>query len=293
MRTLSDDKKGILSSRCGKYNPKLDYLFCKNLSGQGLRILNEEGWRDVFDEKSKPHNKVQETMMKGKKILALIRDGKELLDVANKIHVEITGEQVSQEDLEWLAQQIRETNSISVCDLLLVRLLIHFAKKPFGVEISKSFALLFLTELGHPPVCFYQRPIQEIDLLAKKDLLGATNLARNLRFQSESLNRWHDPVPASVVFSRLRSGTDRLKRVYGVRELLVYGSYAKGDYDGYSDLDVLLRFDKSDGRKMGFPALGFIRKITGIPVDGHCIYATKIDTDDFHGEISSHSVRVI
>lgn len=47
--------------QANKYNPKLDYLFCKYASSRKpLSEIDEEEWRDVYHELRKPNEPRQE-----------------------------------------------------------------------------------------------------------------------------------------------------------------------------------------------------------------------------------------
>lgn len=293
MRILANDSCGILTPLCGTYNPKLDYLFCKHFSASLPDILNEERWRDIFDGNSKPEIPAQRTMLAGKEILSTIAKGGEFLALSDQVYRILVGQSFSEEDRSWLLDMAQMTQSPAACDAFLVHSLQHFCERPMGVELSKALMILLLARCGHPPICLYQRPVIRIMDEMGSNLPAAVNMVKNLRLQSESMNRWHVPVSRAVIFEKLKECIPRLQEKYGVKELYVYGSYAKDEVDGYSDLDVYLRIDEMVNGKTGYSAMGFIRKSVGVPVDGHVTYASKIDPNSFRGEIRRHLIKVI
>lgn len=69
-------------------------------------------------------------------------------------------------------------------------------------------------------------------------------------------------------FAALRPRVAELCRRYGVAELLIFGSVARGDAGPGSDVDVL--YVRTPGNELGLEFLNFQReleKLLGVPVD--------------------------
>ena len=64
-----------MMERANKYNPKLDYLFCKYASSRKpLSKIDEEEWRDVYHELREPNEPRQEKMLRFKATLDFLKD---------------------------------------------------------------------------------------------------------------------------------------------------------------------------------------------------------------------------
>ena len=74
-------------------------------------------------------------------------------------------------------------------------------------------------------------------------------------------------LDSSSLHARLRALLPELSERYGVRSLAVFGSYARGEERGGSDLDLLVEFDRTPGL-LGFSAVAYhIEDALGLPVD--------------------------
>ena len=49
------------------------------------------------------------------------------------------------------------------------------------------------------------------------------------------------------IINILRGKKDELKKKYPISEIALFGSYARGDYDEKSDIDILVDFDRNVG----------------------------------------------
>ena len=69
------------------------------------------------------------------------------------------------------------------------------------------------------------------------------------------------------VLSLLRAHKAALAQRFGVVELRLYGSFARDQAAGDSDVDVLVRFDAPPDWKRYFGALAYLEDLLGRPVD--------------------------
>ena len=69
------------------------------------------------------------------------------------------------------------------------------------------------------------------------------------------------------VLSLLRAHKAALAQRFGVVELRLYGSFARNQAAGDSDVDVLVRFDAPPGWRRYFGAQAYLEDLLGRPVD--------------------------
>ena len=69
------------------------------------------------------------------------------------------------------------------------------------------------------------------------------------------------------VLSLLRAHKATLAQRFGVVELRLYGSFARNQAAGDSDVDVLVRFDAPPGWRRYFGAQAYLEDLLGRPVD--------------------------
>ena len=65
----------------------------------------------------------------------------------------------------------------------------------------------------------------------------------------------------------LRAHKPALAERFGVTELALFGSFARGDATGGSDVDILARFDGPATSKSYFGTQFYLEDLLGLPVD--------------------------
>ena len=69
------------------------------------------------------------------------------------------------------------------------------------------------------------------------------------------------------VLNLLRAHEIALAQGFGVVEVRLYGSFARGQASGDSDVDVLVRFDAPPDWRRYFDAQAYLEELLGRPVD--------------------------
>jgi len=207
------------------YNPKFDYLICRTLA-KPRPNWNEMRLRKVFYGEADPKTQVE------KRILIL----KEILNHAlnhdyQKIHFQMLKTEISNEKLETLrALKNTTADGLMLCALIEEFDDFDFASLVFNVvRIEQSLnPLLFQSDFAHAIAVAAQ----------SKDNGIIQSLLNVLEIHSEKMNRRIGIVAPRTIFERIRNQKDNLMK-FGIKELYVYGSYARGNPTEYSDLDIL------------------------------------------------------
>lgn len=71
------------------------------------------------------------------------------------------------------------------------------------------------------------------------------------------------------IINILKEHKEELREKYGIREIGVFGSYVRGEYEGKSDLDILVEFEEeADIDLLKFVNMeNYLSKLIGIKVD--------------------------
>src|SRR5690606_13619542 len=87
------------------------------------------------------------------------------------------------------------------------------------------------------------------------------------KFWPDSLARWRKSVDRQRVLELLRESKPSLQAQFGVTQLALFGSTARGTAKPESDVDVLVGFDGPATSKRYFGVQFFLEDLLGCPVD--------------------------
>lgn|GEM_PF-1012336 len=93
------------------------------------------------------------------------------------------------------------------------------------------------------PIILYQRTIIEIDRLIEKNITASslTMIMKELSKISMTYNTKFQDLSKEELLKLLKGCKTFLKEEYGVYSIELYGSYARGDYTNYSDIDLIVK----------------------------------------------------
>ena len=87
------------------------------------------------------------------------------------------------------------------------------------------------------------------------------------KFWPDNLARWRKSVDRQRVLELLRESKPSLQAQFGVTQLALFGSTARGTAEPESDVDVLVGFDGPATSKRYFGVQFFLEDLLGCPVD--------------------------
>ncbi len=269
-----------MTKQMNKYNPKLDYLFCKYASSKKpMSNIDEEKWRNVYREVQKAENVEQEKMLRFKAILNFIKASECSFTVENLLEcLQIyLGSIVKKEDVDYdklksIFSFSNPLEDMNFRDLFITIIL----TKPFKEDINVVMAMIatnfLLLKQGRIPVIFYARVVQKLlYLISSNEIDGAKLLMLNLLQRSEILNRKHKYIPIDEILKKFEEIKNVLQTTYGVTSIFYFGSYAKNLANEYSDLDLFVEVDsqKQENEDNKYLIKGYLEKELGISVDCH------------------------
>ena len=284
------------------YNPKIDYLFAKYLYSKPVIIEDEQLWKDVYNKIVEPSTIEQKIMMYGKEIITFIKDAGTEFTVENiiKCFQILTQAEVRVckiRNLAALENVVRSFETRSEEDIAGETFLFVLKEKIFphkyNVEMSKIIHNFIQWKTHRIPAIIYRFQMKKIDhLLKDKEYEGALLEMNNIYQRTSHYNQKHEVIPFSVLKSKILSIKETLIEKYGIYQLYVYGSYAKGTANQYSDLDVFLKVDKPFiDDDIRCDVFFYLEKELGIEVDGKLVAISTI-RDGLKADMSRHLIQI-
>lgn len=269
-----------MMGKTNKYNPKLDYLFCKYASSRKpLSNIDEEEWRDVYHEFRTPNDSRQEKMLRFKKILRFIKNPQSrfsmdalLGSLDTYLGISHTNDDVDYVKLKSIFSPGNSLEEMNFRDLFISIILKRPFREELNVEMTEIATNFLLIKQGRVPVVFYAFVVEKLlGLISSNEIEGAKLLMLNLLQRSEVLNRKHKFIPLDVLLKRIEKIKPILESAYGVTSLFYYGSYAKNIANEYSDFDLFVEVDpaRQEDEYNKYRIKGYLEKELGITVDCH------------------------
>lgn len=264
------------------YNPKINYLCCKYLSQNILMNFDEAESKRIFQEKEEPKNEEHILMMKAKTIFEIFSNMLNFNDdIVSSVYLLLSGEEIKQNEkynqfLNLLRNTLKEEYSFKDNVIIFIYLIKHNLFKTRNIEMAKILFNLVRIFKKQIPLIFY--PIQTqvlINLIDNNEDIQKINNefymveARTLKF-----NNRHEIIKRVEIIKRLINLKDKLKEMYGIIEVSMYGSYARGEENEYSDLDLIVKIDeKNKGKNPNGYLFYCLSNELGILTEGKVKYA--------------------
>lgn len=89
----------------------------------------------------------------------------------------------------------------------------------------------------------------------------------DVRYAANIEHAWEQTLDSSTALTLLREALPELTHRFGVPELALFGSIARGDSDQNSDVDILVKFDGPATSAQYFGVQFHLEDLFGRPVD--------------------------
>ena len=261
-----------------QYNQKIDYLIAKFTYRKYLGAVDEKEWRAVYHEKIPPKTQSQEFMLRIKKALSFIKSENCQFNFSSimTIYKIVLKEQHAifhQKKLENYIQNIQRMNKNQIFQayIQIVQLQL-FAK--YNCEMAILLFNLLKIKSNQIPIVFYPKDVKEINQALYKEYPEELIIALIVQNAHKTMeqNKWHPLIPKDEIIEHLFQLRPKLYEQFGVTGIGIYGSYARGEENEYSDLDIFINVidvKKEDiyNKKKIFV---FLTEKLGLNVDGKC-----------------------
>lgn len=263
----------MLLSHQKNYNPKIDYLVCRNLIKDLPWEHDEQRLRKVYDEELIPKCKYERDLLK-------IKDFFREHDIAafTKLEIEflyftITGHLIIIDDMTLngvesvadIDNLVKCVENVTVCDR----------------DVLFQIALLVNYSLKHDtPIVPYAGVCRKLywSIIIGDDL-QAQRRFRYLIYKIEKYSQKHALEQNKDAVETLYLHKDEFLQRFGANQIGIYGSLASGSGNEYSDLDILIIFpNDAPVEAMHGEISQYWESIIDIPIDVTALVEREITT---------------
>lgn len=217
------------------YNPKIDYLVCENLAKGLERGYDEEHIRAVYHKEESVKSPFEFMMIKIEEILKLNDIKNDALMIANKLYQCITNSYIDinfqLNDFTYLALK----KNYAIIDGLKISLELKFI-------LFQIVLFIILTLKYDVPIIPYHFSCKNIfnGLINNESDDIIENNISILVLRTMKLNQKHDVSYNEIVLSVLNDNKEKFLLADSILKIGIYGSFATGSTNEYSDLDILV-----------------------------------------------------
>lgn len=219
-----------------EYNPKIDFLICKNLMLYTPRDCDELDFKSCFFGKRKPKYKHEKTVLRIKRffkrhdILSLSRQDVQTLyqivtESREKLNVGIFCKIVEFDDTVTLFKLVNNSNVTDKYTLFRILLLKGYCKGNGRLIIP------------------YRRSCKRMyDAISFGDTDLAIFIFNNMKYRTDKYFASHDVKENMKAVEQVEMYKTKFMKTVGAKELYLFGSLAIGGGNKYSDIDLLAVF---------------------------------------------------
>lgn len=255
-----------------KYNPKIDFLACKQLLNIVPLNCDELAFRDCFYGKRKARYAHERRILKLKEFF-------QAHDIANFADTDI------HELYRVITKETWDRGTAIFCDINTIEDVVVLAKLINKTEVCDKYALFRVLLLNG----FYRAnkyvliPYRYIcrriyDSAVNDDLETISILWRRLCLKTHKYMQQHDIAKNDESISQVTKLKGEFLKTVGALNLYMYGSLAVGDGNEYSDLDLLVVFPNNiEMRGIRAKCYEFWKGKIYIPIDIHSMMLSQFE----------------
>ncbi len=259
-----------------KYNPKLEYLICKNLLIHLPYGYDEQNLRKCFEERKQAKRKYEKEILKTKSVIL----SKPLNEYKEKdieyLYEVITGEKVQLSFIEPIFNQ----------EISFLYKIILVAK---GIEESKvkdpillfKIILIVLTSIEKKEILIpYYKPIKKLyESIQQNELVVIIDiLYQTLLYRSKRYNHLHDIQQHPEIINKVKENAKTFVKENNILAFGIYGSFVTGKANEYSDIDLFVMIhDELNEKEIRKKAEEFWYSIIPIDIDFKIVKEREMD----------------
>lgn len=270
-----------MNQKKNEFNPKITFRFIENIWQKRDHRESEAGIKDVYNKKSLPHSFTEMMFAKALKAYELVCNGEEIsmLKIINILKLYKPVIDTSDEFYELISPLVEKINIALKYDCHWLDRWLDIFKfcilcepfKDYEIEMAKIFSNYSFIVNGKPPIimyCYSSEKMANIIRYGGDDKELSKTLSLLIK-RTEKFNQVHEIINLSDIEEAINSIQEELINDYGVKHLGIFGSFARGEENKYSDLDVVCEV-REDFRNIGNlreTIASRIKEVTGLDVD--------------------------
>jgi predicted nucleotidyltransferase len=277
-----------------EFNPKITFKFIENIWQERDHRESEAGIKAIYKGEALPHSFTEMMFSKALKAYEIIRDGKDIseekvIEILSIYKPETVIKSGSEASIAPIVEEIKkalehDTNWRDRFLKIFRMSVMNPLFKDYEVEMAKILSNYALICNGLPPIIMY---CYSSESMARIIRYGGTDqeLGKTLSLLTKRTNRFnrsHEVIPLSEVQKGLCIIQDDLISDYGIKHLSIFGSYARGEQDKYSDLDVVCEVRKD------FRSIANLREKIALKIKG----AVGMDVDVMIDDLTYDSNQI-
>lgn len=220
------------------YNKKINFKFLEYLYQHcDSKDLHEMHLKNVLNGKEKIINDIDIFILRGKEVLEYMLDNKEY-NISNikYIYYLYTKEKFLDDNLLNNIIKIYDNDinkEVEIYKYIIKNNIFGY----YNIELAKILFNYIRIIDNNYPLIFYFELTNKINGLILNDL-DFTKELYELKELTNHHNIKHEIIDYDYIYNKLIDNKNKLIKM-GINELFIYGSYARKDYNEYSDLDLL------------------------------------------------------
>ena len=253
-----------------KYNEKLDY--------KAVYFLTEQKGDENYTESVEIYyNKQTVTNEWGKRFISNLQVYEYVFksDVLGKEQFEycakLAGVSARNKVLKTIALNDLKLENLTVKQVIsLLKRLIK--NRPFETHNEPLSFIIFnavLKKIGYVPIIFTKSYLESIikQIKSGADESQIYYMLATFENANENYVKSYAPISKSEVIKRLKGQSERIKNEFGVKNLWLYGSFAKDEQTEFSDVDLLIEFKEQQSENVIIGLKKFTQELTCRRVD--------------------------
>lgn len=247
------------------YNKKINYQFCKNIV-IGSTDEKEQELRRVFNQVDEPTSEMDFKLLKCKEWLDALHMSKNFVKTLVHIHEEMYEVKPSSAEITLIEKVLNGINEELVYQRLAETCLFDNRIDFLAFVYTAKRISAFL-----PPVIFYKDSTQLMySFFRVGNTTAGSAVFAQMKKKTDFQNQSHSMVGREEIVKKILEAQNRLRKLFSINTIYLYGSCARDEMDEYSDIDLICLIDYEDKFRLA-KAISeiheFFDKLLDLPID--------------------------
>lgn len=246
-----------------QYNPKIDFRIIKFISYK-KRYINKHVFfiKDLFKDLVVPKRKKDKRFILIRDTYYLLKNSKEIdISLLEQCYFKISGKKLSKQKKDKLNRIINKKDWTNTFISLIKNRIFKKNNYIMGVLIL-NYLRIYSNKL---PIAILIYKIKNLIKQCKKNnYKEVSKIFKECEITSIKLNKRHNMITSKMIINKLTKIKDYLINNYNIKHLYLFGSYAIGNSNEYSDLDIYLIVKNKINKII---LIKYLEKLFGINID--------------------------